>query len=115
MVSRTVVGAHYGLKDWLYQRITAIIIAVYAAAFVFFILPRFAAGFDSWRAAFSGVFVRISTLLFLFALLMHAWVGVRDIFMDYVKPVGLRLFLQIVVILALIVYGLWGIIILGGA
>ena len=29
MVNRTVTGAHYGLRDWLAQRVTAVIMAVY--------------------------------------------------------------------------------------
>jgi succinate dehydrogenase / fumarate reductase membrane anchor subunit len=49
------------------------------------------------------------------ALLYHAWIGVRDIYMDYMKPVGVRLALQCVSVALLIAYLGWTIQILWGA
>ena len=109
MVNRIVVGAHYGLRDWLLQRISAIVMALYSVTFLLCILPRLPLSFEEWHASFAHPVVKIATLLFMLSLLLHAWVGVRDIFMDYVKPFGLRLSLQILVILALMVYALWAI------
>jgi succinate dehydrogenase / fumarate reductase membrane anchor subunit len=34
-------------------------------------------------------------------------VGVRNIFMDYVKDTGVRLILYVLVVLTLVAYGLW--------
>jgi succinate dehydrogenase / fumarate reductase membrane anchor subunit len=34
MVDRAVAGAHYGLRDWLAQRVTAVIMAVYTLIFL---------------------------------------------------------------------------------
>ncbi len=107
MVNRVVVGAHYGLRDWLLQRITAIVMVVYVVVFLSCLLGHLPLRYDTWHAAFSDPVVRVSTLLFFLSLLLHAWVGVRDIFMDYVKPFGLRLTLQVLVILSLVVYALW--------
>ena len=107
MVNRIVVGAHYGLRDWLLQRISAVVMVVYTVGFVLCVLPRLPLGFEDWRAWFTDPFVKISTLMFMLSLLLHAWVGVRDIFMDYVKPFWVRLCLQVLVILALIVYAIW--------
>jgi succinate dehydrogenase / fumarate reductase, membrane anchor subunit len=112
VVNRIAVGAHYGLKDWLVQRVSAIVMAVYSVGFAVCVLPRMPYGFDSWRALFAPAWSKIAALLFIAALLVHAWIGVRDIFMDYIKPMGIRLTLQIGVILALLVYGLWAITIL---
>ena len=109
MVNRIVVGAHYGLRDWLLQRISAIVMAVYSVAFLLCLLPSLPLSFEEWHAWFANPVVKIATLLFLLSLLLHAWVGVRDIFMDYVKPFGLRLSLQVLVILALMVYAFWAI------
>ena len=53
-------------------------------------------------------------MLFVLSLLYHAWVGVRNIFMDYVKDLGVRLVLDVVAILALITYGVWAAHILWG-
>jgi succinate dehydrogenase / fumarate reductase membrane anchor subunit len=59
--------------------------------------------------------MRYATVLFVLSLLLHAWVGVRNIFMDYIQSTGLRLVLYVLVILALIAYGVWAVQILWGA
>jgi succinate dehydrogenase / fumarate reductase membrane anchor subunit len=114
MVNRVVVGAHYGFRDWLLQRVTAVIMVVYTFALVMLLLnmPATHAG---WQALFQQEWVRIFSLITIIALLLHAWVGVRDIWMDYVKPVGLRLTLHVLTLLWLLaslilsVQVLWGV------
>jgi succinate dehydrogenase / fumarate reductase membrane anchor subunit len=101
MVNRIVVGAHYGLRDWLLQRVTAVIMLAYTIALVLFLLAA-PSGFDGWKSLFGCVWVQILTQITFIALLLHAWVGVRDIWMDYVKPVGLRLTLHVLTILWLL-------------
>ena len=100
MVSRIVVGAHYGLRDWLAQRITAVIMAIYAVILLVVLLTGYPLSFQVWRDLFTAGWMRVATLLFGVSLGWHMWVGVRDILMDYVKPAGLRLALQVAVILA---------------
>jgi succinate dehydrogenase / fumarate reductase membrane anchor subunit len=53
--------------------------------------------------------MRIATIVFFISLFWHAWVGVRDILMDYVKPTGLRLGLEIAVLLVLVGYAVWAV------
>ena len=53
--------------------------------------------------------MRIATFIFFISLFWHAWVGVRDILMDYVKPTGVRLGLQNVALLALAGYAVWAV------
>jgi len=109
MVKRYVVGAGYGLRDWLMQRITAVVMAAYSLIFVFLLLARPAHDFVSWRALFAPEWMKLASLLFALSLMLHAWVGVRDILMDYVKPTGLRLALQSATILALVSYAAWAV------
>jgi succinate dehydrogenase / fumarate reductase, membrane anchor subunit len=106
-VKRLVVGAHYGLRDWLAQRITAVIMALYTVimAGVFLSNPPFTYG--AWKTLFAQGWMRVATLLFVVSLAWHAWVGMRDILMDYVKPDGLRLALRIGVLLLLAAYLGW--------
>jgi succinate dehydrogenase / fumarate reductase membrane anchor subunit len=106
-LKRLVVGAHYGLRDWLAQRITAVIMAVYSVILVYVLFSKAPATYDAWRGLFSQGWMRIATLLFAFSLAWHAWVGVRDILMDYIKPDGLRLTLQVLVLLLLGIYFGW--------
>lgn len=114
MVKREVVGAHYGLRDWLAQRVTAVVMLVYTLLMLMALvmLPKF--DYWSWTALWHLPLMRYATVLFLAALLFHAWIGVRNIFMDYIKDTGVRLTLYVVVILALIAYGAWAIQILWG-
>lgn len=107
MKQRIVVGAHYGLKDWLAQRVTAVVMALYTLLFAFNALTMPAMSYDSWRGLFAGGFMRFATFLFFACLFYHAWVGIRDIYMDYVKPTGIRLALHAVTALALIGYMGW--------
>jgi len=107
MVKRIVVGAHYGLRDWLAQRVTAVIMAVYLFFFAIALVTQPALDYASWKALFASQWMRLATLLFLLALNYHAWIGVRDIFMDYIHPTGIRLTAQIVVILALLACSIW--------
>jgi succinate dehydrogenase / fumarate reductase, membrane anchor subunit len=104
---RLVVGAHYGLRDWLAQRITAVIMAVYAVVLACVFLSQQPATYTAWRALFSQGWMRVATLLFAFSLAWHAWVGVRDILMDYIKIDGLRLTLQVLVLLLIGAYFGW--------
>jgi succinate dehydrogenase / fumarate reductase, membrane anchor subunit len=107
VVKRLVVGAHYGLRDWLAQRITAAIMAVYTVIIAAVFLKSSAFTFASWKALFAQGWMRVATLLFVVSLAWHAWVGVRDILMDYIKPDGLRLTLQVVTVLLLATYVGW--------
>jgi succinate dehydrogenase / fumarate reductase membrane anchor subunit len=109
MVSRVVVGAHYGLRGWLVQRMSAIVMALYTLLFVLALLVARPADHAGWRALFAQGWMRAATLLFFVSLFMHAWVGVRDILMDYIKPTGLRLALQVAVILVLVALAGWAV------
>ncbi|MBB5020020.1 succinate dehydrogenase / fumarate reductase membrane anchor subunit [Chitinivorax tropicus] len=115
MVNRVVVGAHYGLKDWLAQRITAALMLAYVVVLVALLFCASGQGYEGWKALFQQTWVRVFSTVTMIALLYHAWVGVRDIWMDYVKPVSVRLTLHVLTILWLVgcfVYSvkvLWGV------
>lgn len=114
MVNRVVTGAHYGLRDWLIQRITALLMALYCVALAGYLLMQPYLDYDAWTALFSSQTVRAFSLLFLLSLFYHAWVGVRDIVMDYVKPASVRLVIHVLVIVALLLYAIWSVEILWG-
>ena len=104
---RIVVGAHYGLGSWLAQRITAVIMALYSLILLVGFMSGRPVSYGDWKALFQHGWMRVATLLFAVSLAWHAWVGVRDIVMDYIKPDGLRLALQVVTILVLFSYVGW--------
>jgi succinate dehydrogenase / fumarate reductase, membrane anchor subunit len=107
LVNRVVVGAHYGLLDWLAQRITALVMAVYVVIMLVVLLTGYPLNHSVWRDLFASGWMRVATLLFGVSLAWHMWIGVRDILMDYVKPAGLRLALQVGVILVIAGYLAW--------
>ena len=109
MVNRVIVGAHYGLRDWLAQRVTAVIMAVYSVIVLVALLGGQPINYGVWRELFTQGWMRVATLLFAASLAWHAWVGVRDILMDYIKPTGLRLALETAVLLTLAGYLAWAI------
>jgi len=93
---RLVVGAHYGLRDWLAQRITATLMALFTLLVLLqLIFSSGPIGYDTWAGIFNPQWMRALTFTVILALTYHVWVGMRDIWMDYIKPVGIRLGLQI--------------------
>jgi succinate dehydrogenase / fumarate reductase membrane anchor subunit len=107
MVKRLAVGAHYGLRDWLAQRVTATVMAIYTVYMAVRVLSLPAFDNAAWRVLMSGGFTKFASFLFALALFYHAWVGVRDIWMDYVKPLSVRLILHVMTLLALVGYAGW--------
>jgi succinate dehydrogenase / fumarate reductase, membrane anchor subunit len=115
MVKRVIVGAHYGLRDWLIQRVGALVMALYTLLFALILIFSPPAHYGAWRALFANQAMKLATFLFLVSLFLHAWIGMRDILMDYIKPTGLRLGLEAAVALALVAYAGWALQILWSA
>ncbi len=109
---RTPVGAHYGWKDWLAQRVTAVIMVLFSVVILGFILVKGSVSYEEWKALFSSQLVKVLALLFFLSVFYHAWIGARDVLMDYIKPAGLRLTLQVAVILFLLTCAIWSVSIL---
>lgn len=107
MINRIVVGAHYGLRDWIAQRATAVIMALYSVLLVAVLLLVRPSTFEAWQAVFANGVMKFLTFLFFVSLFYHAWIGVRDLWMDYVKPTGIRLSLHVLTITLLVGYTAW--------
>lgn len=114
MVNRIVTGAHFGLKDWLIQRVTAAIMVLYVLVIAAYCLMQDKMDYGAWTLLFSNNIVKTFSLLFLISVFYHAWIGIRDVVMDYIKPALIRLLVYILVILALILYVIWSVQILWG-
>jgi succinate dehydrogenase / fumarate reductase, membrane anchor subunit len=100
---RIVVGAHYGMRDWLSQRVTAVLMALFTVlVLVQLLFAKGPIGYDAWAGIFSTQWMKVITLSVFVSLGWHAWVGARDIWMDYIKPMGLRLALEVATIVWLV-------------
>ncbi len=107
---RIVVGAHYGLRDWLSQRVTATIMALFTVAVLAqVIFSKGPIGYDKWAGIFASQPMKMLTFAVIISMLYHVWVGMRDVFMDYIKPVWMRLSLQVFTIVWLVACSGWAI------
>lgn len=94
--------ANYGITDWLKQRITALIMLaslLFLFAFILILNQTISNTISSWHKLFSYSFIKIFVQLTIVALLLHGWIGMRDIWMDYVKLPSLRIVLYTLTIL----------------
>ncbi|MBP6058701.1 MAG: succinate dehydrogenase, hydrophobic membrane anchor protein [Nitrosomonas sp.] len=104
---RAITGAHYGVKDWLVQRVTAVLMTLYLIVLVGVLCVAAPQDYAAWKEIFSHQGMRIATFVFFMCVFWHAWIGMRNILMDYVHATAIRLTAQIMVITALLFYWVW--------
>ena len=96
-----------GMRAWLLQRLTAIYIAIYSLSLVVWGLNNNPVNYTSWYSLFSNPIILISTIIFYSSLFVHAWVGVRDILVDYAKPSSVRFMMLMALALSLLIMATW--------
>ena len=106
---RLVVGAHYGVRDWLAQRITSVIMAAFTVAVIVQVLMPGPLDYYKWSGMFSRQWMKVLTFVTIVAMLYHVWVGMRNVWMDYVKPVSVRLTLDMLTIAWLVGCAGWAV------
>ncbi len=97
-----------GVHDWVLLRAAAIIIALYVLYVLGFIMTTSEMTYEIWHDFFTGYFTRIFTILTLFAVLIHTWIGMWQVLTDYIKLLALRLILQLLTVIVLLSYLLYG-------
>ena len=96
-----------GMRAWLLQRLTAVYIAIYSLSLIVWIILNTPINYSTWSSVFSHPVVIISTVIFYLSLFVHAWVGMRDILVDYAKPSSVRFILLTALALSLLVMTTW--------
>lgn len=96
-----------GMRAWLLQRLTAVYIAIYALSLIIWSIFNTPINYSTWSGVFSNPIVIIFTVVFYLSLFVHAWVGMRDIFVDYAKPSSVRFVLLTALALSLLVMTIW--------
>lgn len=114
MVNKIASVSHRGLRDWLWQRLTAVLMLAYALTLVIFFVKHPEFNYATWHSFFSEVWVRTLSLITLLAILIHAWIGIWTVGTDYIKCAYARFTWHLVFGLAFMVYLLWGLQILWG-
>ena len=119
MVTTVTSMGRSGLYDWLMQRVTAVILLAYFVYVGCVLLGG--VDYTAWKELHSQTWMRVFSLLALFSLGIHAWVGLWAVFTDYLteRLMGttgnvLRFVAQVVCALTMFTYIVWGIQILWG-
>lgn len=114
MLIRLLTNKYPGMRLWLSQRLTAVVMAVYIVLLLIFLLIMQPFGHATWQENYaawsdlvSPIWFKLATLIFFMCLFMHAWLGVADVLKDYVFNEILRTYLQMAVDVALIIYVIW--------
>lgn len=106
-MKKPVTGSHSGTVWWLAQRFSAVAMLIAGLILWLGFLRAPALDYAAWHEMFQANTVRLLAWLLVASLCLHAWVGLRDVLMDYVKPVSLRLALNLVFIIVLVLCGVW--------
>ena len=98
-----------GLRAWLLQRLSAL----FMLGFLVFLLIHFwvtrPRSYVAWHDWMLSPGVSLSASIFFAALLVHAWVGLRDVILDYVRPPAVRAGVLALLLLGLMALGLWAV------
>lgn len=121
MVSNVSSFGRSGVYDWVVQRLSAVVLALYTLCILGTLLFNPPADYLAWQAVFDSLAMRFFTLLALLSILAHGWIGMWTISTDYLttrmlgdKATVLRLLFQLGVVLLTLLYLVWGIQILWG-
>ena len=101
-----------GLRDWIIQRVTWVIIAVYIVFLVSFMAVHTPLTHDVWCQLFRNNFMRLGTVLTLLAILLHMYIIMWTIFTDYLKNTLVRITAEVIVFISLLAFVIWGVMIL---
>ena len=107
MILQLLSNKYPGMRLWLSQRLSALIMAGYTVLFLLLLVIFQPAGFSAWHAFVSPIWFKAATLVFFICLFFHAWIGVSDVFKDYVFNTTLRAYMQIFVDILLLIYLFW--------
>lgn len=114
MVEKITSLTRSGMRDWLVQRVTAVLLVLYTVFLVGFLALHTPLQYTTWHALFQYNWMRIFTLVALLSVVYHTWVGMWTVFTDYVKCTYIRLVIQVLTVLALFGCLVWGVVIVWG-
>ena len=96
-----------GFLPWLLQRLTAVYMLIFIPSILFTLLIEMPWNYEKWNSLLNNTVLQFSLLLFVWALLFHTWVGLRDVIIDYIHPTALRLTALTFVVLFLLIHAVW--------
>ncbi len=109
---KSVLGVNEGFHDWVIQRISAIVMAIYSIGLIVYIVCNSGLSYAEWHSLFANMWMKVATAVFLLSIIYHAWIGMWTIYTDYIKPFVLRTIVNFVTLLLLAACFFWGIFVL---
>lgn len=121
MVTSVTSFGRNGLSDWLVQRASAVLLALYTVGLIGYLLCNPGLEYEAWKALMTSTPMLIINTLVVLAVAAHAWIGLWIVTTDYLTrtqlggaATGARLLVQSLVVLVLLVYVLWGLLMIWG-
>lgn len=108
MVNNAATVGRSGVHDFILLRASALILAAYALFMAYFFISTPEVTYEIWQGLFSGLCFKVFTILTIFAVLIHAWIGIWQVLSDYVKCAKLRGLLQFLFAVTLLSYFVGG-------
>lgn len=96
-----------GLRDWLIQRVTAIVLGVYFTFFIVYFVSHPNLSFQEWHRVFECMVIKVMTVIAMLSIVLHGWIGIWTVTTDYVRHSLFRLTLQMFVALFFIAAFIW--------
>jgi len=96
-----------GLRPWVIQRVSAVYIVLFIIYTCYCYFTALAIDYEAWKGWLYDPFNTTVTGIFVIAVLFHAWIGMRDVVLDYVHNIMLRIFVFGILVGVLIGSGLW--------
>jgi len=98
-----------GMNAWIIQRLSGIYIACFSLIMLGILTVNSPQNYSEWVSMFISPLLQIGFSLFVIALLFHAWIGVRDIILDYIHPVSIKMVVFSMLLISLFGSGIWAI------
>lgn len=116
MVTQATALSRSGLADFLIQRVSAVVLGLYALCVLGFFLANDGLDHRALRAFFASPAMQAFSILAVLSTAAHGWIGLWTVGTDYLRPhyfgawaSAWRLLYQVVCALVLFVYAWWGV------
>ena len=96
-----------GMRAWLLQRLSSVYMVVFIVAVLLWYAMSDSISYTEWRDLLADPVITVAVALFFSSLLIHAWIGMRDVLIDYMPIMGMRLIMLLGIAVFLIAMGIW--------
>jgi len=101
-----------GCRDFLLQRLTAVYVAFFLLGFIIYLISHDISDYYTWHKLFQNTIMKVSSILFLFSLMVHTQIGLWTVITDYLKDTFTRMIFMGLILFVLFASLLWGLIVL---